>query len=95
MSCCSLDHQLKRGTWSHIPEVLLPQDGARTAFNTKKLSRDIVKHKVKNTSLTFKYCILIPSMTRKKNFSPYPKLPQNISSRHSTQAQVETGEIQC
>lgn len=69
-----------------VPELLsIPKSWAERHSKTK----------VKNTSLTFKYCILITSMTRKKNFSPYPKLPQNISSRHSTQAQVETGEIQC
>lgn len=73
-----------------VPELLsIPKSWAERHSKTKVN---------KNTSLTFKYCILSPSMTRKKSFSPYPKLPQNtlhISSRHSTQAYVEMGEIQC
>lgn len=51
MGCCSLDHQLKGGARSHIPEILLPHNGARAAFNTKKLSRDTGKPKFRTTHL--------------------------------------------
>lgn len=40
MGCCSLDHQLKGGARSHVPEILLPQDGAGTALNTEELSKE-------------------------------------------------------
>lgn len=40
VGCCSLHHQLEGGAWFHIPQVLLPQDGARTALNAKKLRKN-------------------------------------------------------
>lgn len=65
MGCCSLHHQLEGGAWSHIPEVLLPQDGARTALDTKKLRKNTWEREFRETHLAFRHCML-PCQTPKK-----------------------------